>query len=221
MIWQERYKSRDPRFRFYPLRKALILKNLPDNGIILELGAGPGVFPEAAGRIIALDINLDVLRQGSYARVCGMNEVLPFKDGVFDAVVAAGTLEYSLMPDALSEAHRVMRDGGTLLATFANRPSIRRWWDREVYLPLSSCLKAMVGKRATRPVRWQASVPEATNLLRETGFNPIRIRFFDANPLPRPTERLWPGPANWLCEILESHAHSLVANQFLVIALKR
>lgn len=220
MIWQERYESNEPRFRFYPLRKALILKNLPDNGLILELGAGPGVFPEAAGRIISLDANLDVLRQGSYARVCGMNEVLPFKDGAFDAVVAAGTLEYSLMPDALSEAHRVLRDGGVLLATFANRPSIRRWWDKEVYLPLSSCLKVMVGKRATRPVRWQVSVPEAKELLREHNFDVRGVAFFDANPLLRPTERLWPGLTNWLSGLLEPHAHQLVANQFLVIALK-
>jgi len=220
LSWQERYESRAPRFRFYPLRKALILENLPPKGLVLEMGAGPGVFPELAGRIIALDANPKVLKQGSYARVCGLNESLPFRNEAFDAVVAAGTLEYSILPEAISEAHRVLKKGGLLLASFPNRLSLRRAWDREVYLPLSSLSKAMMGRAAGRPVHWQMSVPEATGLLRETGFTPIGVRFLDANPLPRPAERLCPGLASWLSDLLEPHAHQLVANQFLVIALK-
>ena len=184
------------------------------------MGAGPGVFPELARRIIALDANPEVLKQGSYARACGLNESLPFRDRAFDAVVAAGTLEYSPLPEALAEAHRVLRKKGMLLATFANRLSLRRRWDSEVYLPLSSFLKVMIGRAAGRPVHWQMSVIEATGLLRRAGFNPIGVKFLDANPLPRPTERLWPGLASWLCDLLERHAHPLVANQFLVIALK-
>ncbi|MGB9589308.1 MAG: class I SAM-dependent methyltransferase [candidate division WOR-3 bacterium] len=220
MSWQERYESRSPIFRFYPIRKTLILKNLPEKGMILEIGAGPGVFPELAGRIIALDANQEILKQGSYARACGKNESLPFGNGSFDAVVATGTLEYSILPDALFETRRVLKKGGLFLATFANRLSFRRIWDREVYLPLSSCLKTIARKPAKRPIHWQMSAHEAGELLRQTGFNPIRVEFFDANPLPRPTERLCPLLTNWLSDLLEPHAHALIANQFLVVGVK-
>jgi len=220
LIWQERYESGSLRFRFYRLRKALILENLPKDGLILEIGAGPGIFPELAGRVIALDASLEVLKQGSYTRVCGLNESLPFRDSSFDAVVAAGTLEYSLLPEALREARRALRRGGLLLASFANRLSLRRMWDAEVYLPLSSCLKKIMGRASGRPVHFRVSAPEAMELLRQTGFRPIGIRFFDANPLPRPTERVFPGLAGRLADLLEPHAHPLIANQFLVVARK-
>ncbi len=220
MSWQERYSSRSILFRFYPLRKALILRNLPREGLILEIGAGPGVFPEVSDRIIALDANLEILRQGSYARVCGLNESLPFANESFDAVVAAGTFEYSPLPDALSEARRVLKKNGLLVASFPNRLSIRRAWDRELYMPISSCLKKIIGKITARPFRWEPSALEANELFREWGFDVKKVIFFDANPLPRPGERLCPGFSGWLSELLEPHAHALIANQFLVVGVR-
>lgn len=221
MSWQDRYTVGLARYRFYPLRKAIILECLPPEGLVLELGAGPGVFPELAGRTVALDANPAVLREGSYARACGLNEALPFKDSSFDTVVAAGTLEYSLLPDALYEAHRVLKKGGVILASFPNRLSFRRAWDREVYLSLSLCLKSIAGRPGQRPVHWQVSARDAREILRRAGFRVVSLRFLDANPLPRPAERLLPGLARWLSDLLEPHAHSLIANQFLAVGVKQ
>ncbi|MEO0181198.1 MAG: class I SAM-dependent methyltransferase [candidate division WOR-3 bacterium] len=221
MNWVERYERKSILYRFYPIRKALILKNIPSQGLVLELGSGPGVFPELRGRVIALDANRSVLSQGTYPRVCGLNESLPFKDEAFDVVIAAGTLEYSLLPEALHEAHRVLKKEGLLFGSFPNRLSVRRVWDKEVYLPVSSCIKAALAKGPGRPVRWHPTAPEVRELLAGTGFDVRRVIFFDMNPLPRPAERLCKNLARWLCEMLEPHAHPLIANQFLVIASKR
>jgi SAM-dependent methyltransferase len=50
------------------------------------------------------------------------NPVLPFSDGVFDAVVNCVSIDYLIQPLAvLREVARVLRPGGPLVITFSNR----------------------------------------------------------------------------------------------------
>jgi len=219
--WRERYDSPGYAFRAYSIRKKLVLASLPPGGPVLELGAGPGVLPELAGRVIALDFNTRLLRQGDYTRVCARNEALPFGDGSFASAIAIGTFEYSDIPAALAETSRVLRPGGFLLASFPNPISIRRVWDREFHIPVSGFALKIFGRKRPRPVRWEIPVQRIRALLASAGFTPERVIFFDQDPLPWPLGRLVGPVARVLADFLEKKRGSpLISNQFLVVARK-
>ena len=92
---------------------------------VLDLGTGTGVASEAlldAGADpIGLDLAVEMLVHRVEQRppgVAGDARALPFRDGAFDAVVAA--FSFNHVPDlelALAEARRVTRTGGLLLAS--------------------------------------------------------------------------------------------------------
>lgn len=95
-------------------------------GPILELGCGTGQFASLAlkGRIdVDVDRNARVLdkarRTGRYGTVaCADARRLPFGDGQFQTVLAVSVLEHIPQPGrALTEAFRVLRPGGRLVAT--------------------------------------------------------------------------------------------------------
>ncbi|MEL6237779.1 MAG: metalloregulator ArsR/SmtB family transcription factor [Pseudomonadota bacterium] len=100
-----------------------------DLGVLLDIGTGTGriaeLFAGSAGRVVALDKNLEMLRvaraklqhlpasqvdlvQGDFAD-------LPFEAGQFDTVVLHQVLHFAPDPSqALSEAARVTRPGGRI-----------------------------------------------------------------------------------------------------------
>ncbi len=92
---------------------------------VLDLGTGTGVACEALSRAAAhpvgLDLAVEMLAHRRAQRppgVAGDARALPFRDHVFDAVVAAFCLNH--VPDlglALAECRRVTRSGGLLLAS--------------------------------------------------------------------------------------------------------
>lgn len=110
---------------------------LVDSGLVpgmcaLEVGPGGGYVTEAAvtrlgpaGRLVCLDIQLDMLRQvrarlGARcpALVCGSGSALPLREGLFDLVFLVGVLgEIPNQDEVLRECHRVLRPGGTLAVT--------------------------------------------------------------------------------------------------------
>ncbi len=95
---------------------------------ILDAGCGRGAFSVYAagegGFPAALDVQMDRLvfaRDQSVGMgvavqcVRGMSEALPFPDGIFDLVLSRSTLQYTRIPDALAEFHRVLKPGGALI----------------------------------------------------------------------------------------------------------
>lgn len=92
---------------------------------VLDLGAGTGVATEALtaadARPVAVDLAHAMLAHRQAQRppgVVGDAQALPFHAGVFDAVVAAFSLNH--VPDlhaALSQCRRVTRSGGWILAS--------------------------------------------------------------------------------------------------------
>jgi MPBQ/MSBQ methyltransferase len=111
-------------------RAALALARLDDRRLrTLDVGAGTGfstagiVESVDAAAVTMLDQSPDQLSRATAKaaladcrKVLGDAEALPFADDSFDRYISCGSIEY--WPDparAISEAHRVVRPGGTVL----------------------------------------------------------------------------------------------------------
>ncbi|MEO1656596.1 MAG: class I SAM-dependent methyltransferase [Pseudomonadota bacterium] len=111
-------------------------------GSVLDCGAGDGAFAAAVAKtfsaqVTAVDISPEMLAcaktrldalgiRADYqvANACS----LPFPDKSFDSVVTAHMLEH--LPDpkrALSEIKRVLKPGGTVIASITRRSLLGRW----------------------------------------------------------------------------------------------
>lgn len=101
-----------------------------DDPTILELGSGAGIFSRHLmnhhSRLIALDISLAFIRRSKEATgekvhyIQGNAEILPFKDGLFDAVFGISVLHHLDLESTLKEIARLLRKGGTVFFTEPN-----------------------------------------------------------------------------------------------------
>jgi ubiquinone/menaquinone biosynthesis C-methylase UbiE len=115
--------------RIYNRLAEIVVAALPvplDGTSALDLGAGTGAATRAmlaagAGRVVAVDAATGMLSHNAGGRppaVAGDALALPFATGVFDATVAAFSLNHLSDPAAgLREAARVTRRGGALAAS--------------------------------------------------------------------------------------------------------
>ncbi len=126
--------------RALSLRRAVCLdlvRSVP--GSVLDLGCGPGALavPLAFdGReVVAFDLSVEMvvaakqkLRNAPSASFCvGDAVALPFADETFDVIVSTGVLEYvPSIERALAELVRVLRPGGSLVATVSLPRTLER-----------------------------------------------------------------------------------------------
>lgn len=93
----------------------------------LEVGVGTGFFASRLGVGYGIDPSLSMLalaRERGVEVVAGVGEELPFRDGVFGAVLLVVTLCFVDDPEAVvRESARVLRNGGLLLACVVPRES--------------------------------------------------------------------------------------------------
>jgi ubiquinone/menaquinone biosynthesis C-methylase UbiE len=128
-------------------------------GPILDLGCGPGALavPLArAGRsVVALDLAQSMVEEarriigpdGTCGYVVADAAALPFASESFAAVVTTGVLEYvPEVPLALAEIRRVLRPGGTVVATV----SLPRRLERNVIRYFGSVLMRLKGGTVDR-----------------------------------------------------------------------
>ena len=86
-----------------------VLRQLGPSARILDLGSG-------VDRRTPNTINLEI-EATPHVDVVGDGHVLPFKDGVFDAVISEAVLEHVWGPNqVVSEIHRVVKAGGYVCA---------------------------------------------------------------------------------------------------------
>lgn len=118
---------------------------------------------------------------------------MPFESDYFDCVIGAGVLEHVAMDyESLKELHRLLKPGGTLILTYLpNRLSYTEFASRRI-------------RRRDFHNRLY-TVAEISQLLKHTGFLPLRVqrhRWLPTNSLRRVTtalapfesmlERIWP-----------------------------
>ena len=119
--------------------KKEIRKAVPGTGPALDLACGTGILTsllQKSGRQVAgLDLTYDYLgiareRTGPLL-VQGTAEVLPYRDGTFDAVVSSYLAKYADMGLVAGECWRVLRPGGIAVFHDFTCPSgaMRGLWD--------------------------------------------------------------------------------------------
>lgn len=133
-------------------------------GDVLDAGMGGGVLLEELDRrgwrVAGVDLAPSMVERARgrlpHARerlLEGSIEDLPFADGSFDAVVATGVLEYAAhdLDRAVTELVRVLRPGGTLVASFPNYRAPATLWRAHVQYPLVRAVKRRVRTRRPPP----------------------------------------------------------------------
>ena len=110
--------SRISMFTDGPMRREAVSYAVRKGWRVLDLGAGPGTMSRVVrsheGEPVLLDVSRMMLSASSFPlKVCAAFESLPFRDGVFDAVVSGFAVRDSYdLAGALSEVRRVVRGGG-------------------------------------------------------------------------------------------------------------
>lgn len=168
------------------LRHLLDCWPLAEDGAVLEIGAGTGIYTaliasQIARPLVAMDSSINMLRQGQKRfekkgarRVCGSAEILPFNDDSFDTVVAIATLHHLEDPDrAFGEIARILKPGGRFLAIEPNSLN-------PVNLVLGLCRRGERGMLFSWPRRWN-------RLAQRNGFAVVgesKAAFFPKWPAP-------------------------------------
>jgi len=138
---------------FYPPTVAMLMRHVPPESRILEIGVGVGhVLSEVCRRARCWGVGVDVLpsameasrRTAKAARVAvdlalGSGFALPFGDGSFDVVFSLGVIEHFEEARSLAmlrEHARVCRAGGRVIVSTPNRLDV-----------VHSARVALLGKR--------------------------------------------------------------------------
>jgi SAM-dependent methyltransferase len=136
---------------------------LPFEGFGLEIGVGTGRFAAPLGVRVGIDPSGEMLahaaRRGISA-VRGVAETLPFRDGIFDYVLAVTTICF--VDDAramMAEVRRVLKEQGKLVVGFIDRESAIG----------GACLAHQEESTFYREATFFSS-PEVERLLEEAGF---------------------------------------------------
>lgn len=160
----------------------LISRFLPDGGIVLDIGGGPGIYAEwlaALGQEVHLVEPVNRLVQQAQKRalkskksfgvVCGEVRALDFGNGFADVVILHGPL-YHLQSradriEALREASRVLKPGGVVLGFAISYPAstLTGLMNGLIHQPLfyQMCTEELVTGRHNTAVSWPGILPEA------------------------------------------------------------
>lgn len=175
-------------------RKRIVLEMLGSNfGNILDSGCGPGVYSGElslrCGKLYGVDVSSKMIeiakaRNLSNAEFSvGRVEALQFRDGVFDAVVCVGVLEYlDNIEEGIREIARITKAGGAVIFTTQSAASILNKLDYLIRLALRllyGIIKIDFSKSFMNYDFWprMLSNKEIAPLLQKYGFRIEKERF--------------------------------------------
>ena len=103
--------------------------------VVMDVGAEAGRFSQLStnpsSTVISIDINTSGLKRLKQ-KIGGVNVVqadarcVPFKDELFDAIFMIEVLDYvTQLNSALSECHRTLKQGKSVILSFGNKSSIK------------------------------------------------------------------------------------------------
>lgn len=112
---------------------------LDENSLVLDIGGGEGtiaewIFNNTKLNIINLDVSFNALKRAKNSiykfLIQGDCRKLPFKNGMFDVVLALEVLYYlEDYNQGLSEIHRVLKNNGYVIISVALGKNYLNWLD--------------------------------------------------------------------------------------------
>jgi ubiquinone/menaquinone biosynthesis C-methylase UbiE len=210
------HQGRGPYARYFQSRLYLVREALRacPGGRILDVGCGPGMLvrdllDRRPGDFLITACDRSVAMIDTLARQVGDSrevepavariEDMPFTDESFDAVVAAGVLEYVDISRALHEIARVTRPDGLVLTTMLNPHSPYRLFEWGVYWPalrllgrVEHRLHVPPDRRHNAPSSGIRAVPPGRlrRMMRNAGLEPQSVIHYDLTPLVPPVDRI-------------------------------
>ena len=128
--YEEHHRERrdEGDFVFVPERIPLFVEAIGRDKRVLDLGCRSGALTKhflEGNSVVGLDVDAAALEKAAALGIepvqANVEELLPFDDMSFDAVVAGELLEHLQFPDALIvEIRRVLRPGGVLVGSVPN-----------------------------------------------------------------------------------------------------
>lgn len=226
------YWGENPQAHFFNTRIRRVSELLADfhQGRVLDIGCGPavvgnifrgkpidyhGVDLSEAMIEVCLESYKDDPRYGFSVQEI---EKLGFAHASFDVILCLGILEYVLdQPAAVQETVRVLRPGGTLIATMLNKTSPSELWERYVHGRVSSCIRKVGGllkkrkkgrerrvmQKSERPVARLLAEKAFRRLLASGGLEIEDTLSYDFKLVPPPWDSLMPRESLWLSRNLE------------------
>jgi ubiquinone/menaquinone biosynthesis C-methylase UbiE len=196
--WDDTYAGSDVRSLIYRRRRDVMLGWVDDLGLPaaargLDIGAGAGHATVALARrrlqMDAVDVThaMAALVQKNATRAGVADHVaarvaeayaLSYPAGSFDLAIALGVLPWLERPEAaLAEMQRVLRPGGYVIVSTANRWKLTYRFDplySQDLLPLKRPIRAVIersGRWPSAPQSFLLSLPETDRLLAAAGFD--------------------------------------------------
>jgi ubiquinone/menaquinone biosynthesis C-methylase UbiE len=140
--------------------------------------------------------------------VAGEAGQISFPDAFFDAVLCMGVIDgLRNFGEVIQEMMRVLKPGGTIIITFANRRSPYAQWKKYVFYPALTLKRRIMEPRANNdPILIQRRLvtpKEARELLAAAGAEAQRVVGYFYNILLSPLDEIWPAGALWVNKKLE------------------